>query len=597
LGKTKKKRLGEEREVAAPRGASESSAETSRADKSKSIAKVLPQRRNFRAFYLALISFAMLWIAMPPVGAGWLAWIALIPLMWLIETSELPRKSIRQIWFASWLYFLATFYFLPIPFWALWIGWAILTFYLSLYVPMFVYAARTMRHRFGIPTIIATPVAWCGLEWVRGTFATGFGMAFLSHSQYKYPLIIQIADTFGAYGVSFAIVMFASGIAVATLPSRLPRLWTDYELDSFKAEDQKTTPQTVSGISRIIHCAAAIILLAVIFLYSAGSFSISATTEEKSDLKIVLVQTSIDTILKPSTDEQRIANFKHRRKLTLEARQKWKDIDLIVWPESSLDAAYLLADDTDQYTVAQNQQDLQSMFFNMSTDPRVGITKSVPMLVGTGSVNPEKELEYNSALLFDDRGVVTNHYHKIHRVMIGEYFPVLDRIPLVKEWIKGFSRINAGTDFKDFQIADVHIAPSICFETMVPHLIRKQVNTLSEQGREPDVLVNITNDGWFLGTSCLDLHLACNVYRAVEMRKPNLVCANTGFSAEIDEFGQIRKVGPRRKSGLLVCNVKPNAPGTKKSAYRSWGAWVPMGFGLLTLLTLIVATRESRKPL
>ena len=80
----------------------------------------------------------------------------------------------------------------------------------------------------------------------------------------------------------------------------------------------------------------------------------------------------------------------------------------------------------------------------------------------------------------------------------------------------------------------------------MPHLIRHQVLELRERGEEPDVLVNLTNDGWFWGSSELDLHFMCGVFRAVECRKPLLIAANTGFSAWIDADGRVRKQGPRR---------------------------------------------------
>ena len=65
-------------------------------------------------------------------------------------------------------------------------------------------------------------------------------------------------------------------------------------------------------------------------------------------------------------------------------------------------------------------------------------------------------------------------------------------------------------------------------------MIRAQVAQLRDEVQEPDVLVNLTNDGWFWGSSELDMHLACAVFRAVECRKPFLIAANTGFSAWID---------------------------------------------------------------
>jgi apolipoprotein N-acyltransferase len=116
----------------------------------------------------------------------------------------------------------------------------------------------------------------------------------------------------------------------------------------------------------------------------------------------------------------------------------------------------------------------------------------------------------------------------------------------------------------------VRYAPDICYETVIPHLIRRQVLELREQGEEPDVLVNITNDGWFRGSSELDMHLACGVFRAIEMRKPLVIAANTGFSASIDGNGRILQQGPRRKSDALIAHV---ALDSRRSHYLDHGDW------------------------
>ncbi len=75
--------------------------------------------------------------------------------------------------------------------------------------------------------------------------------------------------------------------------------------------------------------------------------------------------------------------------------------------------------------------------------------------------------------------------------------------------------------------------------------------------------MNLTNDGWFWGSSELDLHLASAVFRAVECRKPLLIAANTGFSAAIDSNGRLLAQGRRRATDLLVA-----APAI--DARRSW---------------------------
>ncbi len=69
------------------------------------------------------------------------------------------------------------------------------------------------------------------------------------------------------------------------------------------------------------------------------------------------------------------------------------------------------------------------------------------------------------------------------------------------------------------------------------------------------MLVNLTNDGWFWGSTELDLHLACAVFRAIECRKPFLIAANTGFSAAIDSDGRILRQGPRRDTDVIVETV------------------------------------------
>ena len=127
-------------------------------------------------------------------------------------------------------------------------------------------------------------------------------------------------------------------------------------------------------------------------------------------------------------------------------------------------------------------------------------------------------------------------------------------------------------------LGGVRIAPNICYESVLSHVIRRQVNALAAEGREPDMLVNLTNDGWFWGSSELDMHLACGVFRAVECRKPLLIAANTGFSAWIDGDGRILEQGPRRATGrhhrraparpAAAVGISPTATGLPACAWR-----------------------------
>jgi len=162
-------------------------------------------------------------------------------------------------------------------------------------------------------------------------------------------------------------------------------------------------------------------------------------------------------------------------------------------------------------------------------------------------------------------------YDKSHLVPFGEYVPWADRFA----WLQRLTPLpggglTAGRGAAAFEVRGLRLAPHICYESVLSHLIRGQVNELARQGREPDVLVNLTNDGWFWGSSELDMHLACGVFRAVECRKPFLIAANTGFSAWIDADGRIRTPLHRRSEAIIFAEVGRES---RKSWYLVHGDW------------------------
>ena len=108
-----------------------------------------------------------------------------------------------------------------------------------------------------------------------------------------------------------------------------------------------------------------------------------------------------------------------------------------------------------------------------------------------------------------------------------------------------------------FDFKGIRLSPSICYENVLPQVIRRQFLGGKKGGRYPDVLVTLTNDGWFWGSSALDLHLICGVFRAVETQRPMIIAANTGFSAWIGPNGRILAKGPRQETGYLLAEITP----------------------------------------
>jgi len=212
------------------------------------------------------------------------------------------------------------------------------------------------------------------------------------------------------------------------------------------------------------------------------------------------------------------------------------------------------------------------------------------MVIGleTIEVDRSKVRTYNSAVLVRPDGVLAGRYDKLHRVPFGEYVPLADSMP----WLRGLTPfgsdfgIDAGVAAAAFSAVTplnetYRFAPIICFEDTVPHLVRKVVNATtvaSDEGpKRVDFLVNLTNDGWFHGSSELDQHLITAAFRCVECRTPMVRAVNTGISAIIDGDGAIRRRAEGLKTGkskqddaVLVDNV-PLDP--RASSYLARGDW------------------------
>ena len=279
-----------------------------------------------------------------------------------------------------------------------------------------------------------------------------------------------------------------------------------------------------------------------------------------------------------------------------------KPIDLVVWPETTFRTPLLSLDpDNPPPPGAIARQNLEAaprglaeLVRQLDTAVLVGVdrfsaTATSPQDVGHGHAYHFKS--YNSAVMADRKGKIVGTYDKMHRVMFGEYIPLAEWFPLLNGLTSITGNIDAGEEPAGLWLDDVLYAPNICYETVLPHVIRRQVNYLeSRYSRKPDVLVNLTNDAWYWGSSELDMHLACGVFRAVEMRTPLVIAANGGLSAHIDRYGRVQQVTERLKLQTLIVDVEA---GNCKSFYVDWGDWFAISCVLCCVVLAVVGWRRS----
>ena len=520
----------------------------------------------------------LLWASYPPFSLWPIAWVATIGWIVLIRQVRLvgPRPYLA-IWFASIVHNLLLFQWIRLPHWSANFGWLALCLYLSVYLLAFVAVSRLAVHRLRVPIVLAVPMVWTGLELARGYLLTGFSMGLLGHTQVGWTSLIQLSDLFGAYGVSFLLVLVsACTVRMLPLDSRSWCIWPAFLL---------------------------VVAVMAAWLYGIQAIARAPEPQEpEKPLRVALIQGSIDVAF---DKDQSLETARQYMNLSLRAIDEHPDVELIVWPESMFSniARYVnyeagdVLSDVQQLQADQANKNFHERLRSFVESHRNQRLPPVPerepiaqprlpsFIVGLESWNwsDVRFDRFNSALLIDPSGVVAGCYNKMHRVMFGEYVPFGEYFPVLYGLTPMPSGLTAGREPEIFEVSELRLSPSICFESTVPHLIRRHVNKMAQRGEEPDVLVNVTNDGWFWGSSELDMHLACGVFRAIEMRKPILIAANTGLSAHIDANGTVLKQGPRRREAVLVTDLVADG---RSSYYCWWGDLLAGGCLLFCLGTV-----------
>lgn len=521
-----------------------------------------------------MASALALWLALPPCDLWPLAWIAPVGWLLLVRMRRLPgRRPYFALWAAGFVFWLLAYHWLRLPHPATGIGWVALAFYLGFYLPVFVGLSRVAVHRWHMPLMLAAPAVWTGLELARGHLLSGITMASLGHTQYHWIAVMQLSDLAGAYGVGF-VVMAVAACAARMLPCDDDRfaLW----------------PLPVAGA-----------ILAATLGY--GYWRDVPTPH--GAVEVALIQGAIDTELKEGRNKPEDV-FRHYVELSQRAVRENPEVGLVVWPEAMFRYPLFEYDDDaalppgTPYTEEEFRQALP--LYAQSTRRAISHLSQIlgrPMILGIDRLQYRRDGQryFNSAAYISTEGGVVATYDKMHPVVFGEYVPFVQYLPWLQKLTPLATSLTAGDKAAVFQVGKLRYAPSICYENVLPHLIRRHVLSLGAEDREPDILVNLTNDGWFWGSSELDMHLACAVFRAVECRKPMLVAANTGFSAWIDGSGRIVVRGPRRQPWVVIARPAPDPRVSWYLRHGDWFAGVCLAFcGVLAGDGLAFALRRAR---
>jgi apolipoprotein N-acyltransferase len=507
----------------------------------------------------AAVSGLLLVAAFPPLEWSVLAFVAFLPLLFVVR-SEVSGGAFRLGWFAGAAQWLVTVFWLHHVSWAAWVG---LAFYCALYTGLFGMIAAllwrvcgaSLLGRFCLPPVLA--VAWGGLEWIRGTFATGFAWLPLAASQHENLALLQLATWGGSYLVSTLLMWMNVALAVTVHEYRLART-------------AGRRPANTTALSAFLVLALA---------WGHGIREMRTLQPTGPILKAALVQPGIPQMDK-WTPEMVDTIYGRLRSLTRGALAAEK-ADLVIWPETAV---------PDDIRTSTNSYDVVLGL----------VTNGAPILLGSTDTeyrDVEKPRYFNSTFLFNTNGVIVSTYDKQHLVIFGEYIPLRKEFPPLG-WLTPIEdSFTPGTTSRVFRLEypAVGFSTLICFEDTVADVARGFVLAGAQ------LLVNMSNDAWFDPSSCSRQHMLHSVLRAVENRVPVLRSCNTGVSCCIDRFGHVYDTATDaqgRTSGAAFRNtlVSLPPPGAPQTFYTRHGDWFgPGAAGVAGILVFVALWRRKKE--
>ena len=508
----------------------------------------LPTRVEWAA---AAATAILLILSFPNFDFSFLAWIALVPLMWAVAQRPSPRRAFILGWTAGTIFFYGSCYWLTysmihygglprVVAYLLLIPGALVV---GMFPGLFALVLALAIKRWGNVAVLTAPFLWPAFEWTRLAVSGQLWNA-LGYSQAFHRMLIQPANWGGVYAVSFLIVAINTAVVLVILKRNA---WT-----------------VVSAL-----VIAATVGMAV--LYAPLSPISSNHSSDFLSVDVIALQPNVPMALDKSSEEINELRERHLRlskqalaKLPTERRRP----RLVIWPESPMNSTYASDLAFQQWVANFARENKTSLIFN--------------------SLEPAGPNAYfNSALLINEDGRMIAQYDKIRLMPFGEYVPL-------PQWLPGASLITAivgdftpGEKYSVMPISDYHAGVFICIESAYPWIARQ----LTNEGA--DVLINISNDGYLGPTAVMRQHLANAIFRAVENGRPVLRVTNSGVSAWISEKGRVEEQTVAFQEDVRIWNIHPSL--VESTFYARHGDLFVQICAAITVMILLAALLTGRR--
>jgi apolipoprotein N-acyltransferase len=495
--------------------------------------------------------------AFSPFPLRFLSLVALIPLLWVIETEPAARAFRYGVFFGA--------VFFGFHLWWLWtlvvpvepvtrilldVGVVLLFGVLGLFVGLFALAAKKLG-------IWWSPLIWAALEWLRSQSEMGFPWGLLGTTLTPYVPLIQSASIIGVYGISALVVLM-----------------------------NLLTYRIIVGRRRAVFVS----LLAASVLIPLG-FGLARIRPNQAWFRVGIVQPNVSPLDK---GESSVRDSTWADMLRMSHEAVAQDAVLLVYPET---ASLVDIERFSSFRDSLQQMADASGTYVLTGSPAFHVTE---FLNATALIEPHRPL--------------TQLYYKLHLAPFSERFPFVRSVPFLRNIMtRDMGDAGTGTEFKVFNASlenrnrgfresriqgktlespnpgilesslVVRFCTPICFEGIFPDLLQKFTS------RGADLIVNVTNDGWFRKTPGPYQHCELMLMRAVENGVPFVRSANNGISLVADSYGRVLERTPLFVATSFVQDVpRPLNP----TFFRRFGdqfAYLSLAITLLLVLIRVLA--------
>jgi apolipoprotein N-acyltransferase len=416
-------------------------------------------------------------LAFPPAGLWPIAFVAMMPFLWVLRGAAPWRRALLGFCFGL-AFFGATLY------WILLFGelaWSALILMSASFAAVFaLLSGAVVRPGRPVTSALGLAALWTVMESLRDVIPFGgFSWGTLGVTQADNRVLLRLASITGVWGLSFVLVAVNALLVEALAGGGGGRR---------------------RGGRVLLAFALAVAPVAIAFPAAAG---------QAIDVAAIQVDVHAARGLPPTQEDVAVADLNIDEHATLAADPP----DLAVWGESAVDPGATAPQAFDRVR-------------------RVVAEVGAPTLMG--SIQPGPEGLQNQVVALDGEGYIVGRYAKSHLVPFGEYVPLRGQL----RWIDALQQIPydlvPGTDVAPLHLPGLPpVGTPICFENAFPGIERELVL------RGAGFLTVLTNNASYEQTALSRQHVELSQVRAVEDGRWVVHAAVSGISAFVDPSGDV----------------------------------------------------------